>query len=492
MNRILVLGCLAALFLAGSAAFADDAAPGASGAAPTEEPPKNVTTSAGTWSEGASTERVIDADSILRATPPGATERVLSPWSGSARLWYRLRTTDDPDSIWDTDQDLYAYLRLKYRDENLPGLSGSFHGRVTLDLDDFGNVDGFNVYDSIWDTYGDRLNGRIYHAWLNYHFCHAPVADVRVGRMWEDVGEFITLDGARVESARFGPKQIGVAAIGGIPYYTYDTSRSEDYVAGLQLFGNPWGGAEMEFDWTYIANDNVYGDVDGNLLNFVWNQRFGTTGLLRAQYEHLDEEARLVRVTVDKSWLAQDLVARGYFYSLLNYQSELVYDLDAYYWVVRAFEPYWTANASLSKGLGSCFDVEGGFTIRRLYKEEDEGVYNRDFEQYYLALGSDDWLLPGLALTLSGEYWNGTDDIWTGVFDIEYRPSRRWRFLLGTDYAAYSYDIYADEERVDVYSVYGRIAYRPSPRWTFDVRLRVEHDDYGTYTTFDAAAQVNF
>jgi len=493
LTRVLALGCLVALFLAGRLAWAEDPAPTAPSAAPTKAPPKNVTTSAGTWTEGSTTAREIDADSVLRATPPGATERVLSPWSGSARLWYRLRTTDDPDSEWDTDQDLFAYLRLKYRDENLPGLSGSFHGRMTLDLDDFGNVDGFNVFDSIWDTYGERIDGRIYHAYLNYHFCRAPVSDVRLGRMWEDVGEFLTYDGVRVESARFGPKQIGVAALAGIPYYFYDdSSRSDDLIAGVQIFGNPWNGAEMEFDWTYIANDNVYGDVDNNLLNFEWNQRIGSTGLLRAQYQHLDEEARLVRVNVDKTWTGLDLVARGYFYTLLNYQAEMVYDLDAYYWVVRAFEPYWTANASVSKGIGSCFDVEGGFTIRRLYKAEDEGIYNREFEQYFLALGSYDWLVPGLSLTLSGEYWNSTDDIWTGIFDVEYRPSRRWRFLLGTDYSAYSYDIYADDERVNVYSVYGRIGFRPSPRWAFDLRLRVEDDDYGTYTTVDASAQVNF
>ena len=236
----------------------------------------------------------------------------------------------------------------------------------------------------------------------------------------------------------------------------------------------------------------VYGYQDNHLFNLTWNQRIGQTTLTRLQYQHLDEEARLLRAIVDSTLPNSDVVLRGYFYSLLNYQAEMVYDLDSYYWTELALEPYWTANASASKGIGSCFDVEGGFTIRRLYKSSDVGTYNRDFEQYYLAAGSYDWLLPGLALTLSGEYWNSGDDICTGVFDVEYRPSRTWKFVLGTDYAAYTYDLYADAERENVYSVFGRVGYRPSPRWYFDVRCRVENDDYGTYTIFDATAQWNF
>ncbi len=505
MYRVLVLGCLVALFLAGGPAWAESPPSDAAPPAPSGSPaPKNVTTPGGSWAEGAArpgttlttsmtADQPIDPDSVLRAAPSGDTVRVLSPWSGSARLRYRLRTTDDPDSNWDTDNDLYAYLRLKYRDENLPGWSGSLHARLTLDLDEFGDVDGFNVFDSIWDTYDNRFNGRVFHAYANYHFCDGCISDVRFGRMWEDVGEYVTFDGVRVESSRFGSKKIGFAALVGIPYYFYDTSRSGNFIAGAQVFGNPWQGAEMGLDWTYFKNgDAVYGDQKNNLFNLTWNQRIGQTTVARVQYQHLDEEARLVRANVDSTLPNSDVVLRGFFYSLLNYQAEMVYDLDAYYWAALALEPYWTANVSASKGIGSCFDVEGGFTIRRLYKDSDIGVYNREFEQYYVAAGSYDWLIRGLSLTLSGEYWNSSDDIWTGTFDIEYRPSRTWKFVLGTDYAAYSYDLYADEERESVYSVFGRIGYRPNPRWYFDLRCRVENDDYGTYTTFDATAQFSF
>ena len=41
---------------------------------------------------------------------------------------------------------------------------------------------GFNVFDSIWDTYDDRLNGRVYHAYANYHFCSGFVSDAQLSQ----------------------------------------------------------------------------------------------------------------------------------------------------------------------------------------------------------------------------------------------------------------------------------------------------------------------
>jgi hypothetical protein len=449
---------------------------------------------AGAGAYGPVTEGMVTEGMVLRATPPGTTPRLGSPWSGSLRLMLRHRGTDDPayTDDWETDNDLYTYLRLKYRDEGLPGLSASFHGRLTGDLDDFGNVRGFYPFDNITDTYADAVNARIYHAYLSYRLCNSPVAQVRLGRQWLDVGEYITFDGLYAESARTACGCFGIAAFAGIPTYLFEPEIEGDFTGGLQLFAKPWKGGELELDWTHVQDRNVYGDMENDLFNLVWNQRIGTASTARVQYQHLDDEPRLFRGSIDAVWLEADAVVRGYFHTLLNAQAERAYDFDYYFWAALDLEPYWQGHVAASKAIGTCLDAEVGFTMRRLFDSADEGVYNREWEQYFAAVSSYDWLLEGLSLTLTGEYWNSTEDFWTAVFDIEYRPSRCWRFVLGTDYSAYQYDIFLDDELENVYSVYARVGWRPSQRWNFDVRVRVEDTDYGTYTTLDAMAQFNF
>jgi len=177
---------------------------------------------------------------------------------------------------------------------------------------------------------------------------------------------------------------------------------------------------------------------------------------------------------------------------MLNFAEESVYDFDYYYAVQLALEPYWTGNLAVSKGIGEFFVLEGGASLRQLYDDADESRYNRNFEQYYGSISTDDWLVRDLRLTLAGEYWSGDDDIWTATFDVDWRPSPCWRFRLGTDYSAYRYDMYADAERENVYGGFLRASWEPSASWRFDVRLRVDDDDYGTWTTLDAGVAFNF
>ena len=391
------------------------------------------------------------------ATPCG----VLLPVD-RARCSLRYRLPDDRRSRlhWDTDNDLYAYLRLKYRDEDLPGWSGSFHGRVTVDLDDFGNVDGFYVFDSIRDTYDDRLNGRVYHA-----YAELPTsATARLRRPprsacgWTSASTS-PIDGIRVESARSARGSIGFAAFVGIPHYFYDAVTSGDFVAGAQVFGKPWKGAEMgaRLDATSRTTSNVYGDrgqppvqPDVEPAHRPDDHRPGS------QYQHLDEDPRRVRAIVDAVW---PNVRRGRprrtSTRCSTTRRELVYDFDYYYWTALALEPYWQANASASKGIGSCFDVEVGFTIRRLYDEVGRRAPTT-------ASGSSTsrpsppttGCCRGLSLTLSGEYWNSTDDFWHGGLRHRVPPvARAGGSSLGTDYAAYSTTSSRMTERENVYSV---------------------------------------
>ena len=52
--------------------------------------------------------------------------------------------------------------------------------------------------------------------------------------------------------------------------------------------------------------------------------------------------------------------------------------------------------------------------------------------------------------------------------------------------------MYADAERENVYGGFLRASWEPSASWRFDLRLRVDDDDYGTWTTLDAGVAFNF
>ncbi|MFV1958862.1 MAG: hypothetical protein ACC662_05550 [Planctomycetota bacterium] len=318
------------------------------------------------------------------------------------------------------------------------------------------------------------------------------IEKVQIGRLYADVGEYLRFDGVRAISRPFGRGQWQVAVFGGLPAYIFADSPDGNWEVGFQLTGKPWKKADVELDYTYISNNKIYGPLGDGLLNLTVNQRFGQSSVVRLTYQNLDENPRLLRLTLDSLLPKSDVTIRAYFSTLITAQREMVYDFDYYYWVALALDPYWMGNISVSKGIGEFFSVEGGASGRQLYTASDEGRYNREFGQYFLTLASYDWLVDNLDMSISGEWWNSDDDVWTVTFDVDWKPSRCWRFALGTDYAAYRYDMYADVERERVFGGYVRASWRPSTRWRFDLRLRVDDDTYGTWTTLDAGVQFEF
>ncbi len=502
MSRILATTCLVLILLAGSA-WADDAppsdAPPNGPSTPEMLPPGGgavappVTTmlpEQGGTLLGRELEDQLTIDDVTRAVPGDAFRSWQSPWQGSVRLRNRFRHTTE--SGQQNDNDLYAFLRLKYRDEMDPGWSASLHGRATLDTDYFGDTDGFYAYDSITDTYSSRLNGRLYHLYANYRWARGVLEQIRFGRLYVDIGEYMLLDGAQVWSRPFGRGYWQFSLFGGVPAYLFTSSPEGDWTAGAQVTGRPWKGADLRVSYAHVQNDQIYGLLRNNFADVTINQRFGLSTLARLTYQQLDDDPRMVRLTVDSVLPAPDLTIRGYFQTVPTVQEERVYDFDYYYWSTLELAPYGMLNLSLAKGIGEFFSVEGGISGRWLYSAQDEGTYNREFEQYFITLASYDWLVDNLDMSISGEWWDSDDDIWTVTFDVDWKPSRCFRLSFGTDYAAYRYDLYADVERQNVFGGFIRASWRPSDRWRLDARLRMDNDLYGTWTQFDVGLQYDF
>ncbi len=424
---------------------------------------------------------------VLTAAPPRLTFSEL--FHGSIRVRYHGRFTGS-----DSDNDGFAYLRLNFRDEDDVGLSGSFYGRLSHDIDGHGDDGSFFVFDSVTDSFTHRVNGRVYHAYVDYRpCCGTPLNRVRVGRQQIDGGEFFLMDGVHVRLSEYGLRRVQLSVFGGVPTHLFEGSPDGDVIAGASLSVRPWGGAEARADFVYLEDDNqFYGEVENDLLTLSLRQTVGPFATARASYQHFNGEPRYGAFAFDAYLPRRRALVRGAFRGLFTAQNEQVFDLDPFFAVAQRLEPYFDAHLAVSKELGRCFHVEGGIATRRLFDDADEGTFNREYQRYHLSLSSFDWPCHALSMSLTGEWWQGDEDIASVTFDLDYRPSERWRIRAGTDFALYRFDFFGNRERQNARGVFVRATYRPGERWRFDGRVRVDHDDFDTYTTVRFGAEMDF
>lgn len=488
-----------------SVAEATDAAPQPSASAedePEDEPEAEDDADEGPAEEPADGEagppgneaylRQIDPETG-RWVPAPEIRQAVQPWRkrfhGSVRVMGRARWGDG-----ERDTDLYQYLRLEYGREECPGWSGSFHGRLSQDLD--GNIDndGFYVFDSVTDTFGDRVVGHVYNAYLNYRPARGYLEELRFGRQYIDGGEYLHMDGVRATFRPGGPRGVGVSVFGGIPSHLYESSADGDVMAGFSVEVPLGRGGTARADYVYLEDDNrFYGSETVNLISLEARGQMTRSLYGRAQYQHLNGEPRYLTGELSWNHLRRDVFVRATWRALLETQNELAYDIDPYFAIAQQLEPYWDGSLSVAKGFGNCVYVEVGAAGRQLFDDDDEGRYNREFERYFAAVSIEDIGLKHLDLTVTGEIWEGgEDDIYTMSFDLEYRPSPCWRGRIGTDFSLYRYDFYADDERIENYGYYVRITHRPNKRWRYDGQIRIDDDDFDTYVTLRLSAELSF
>jgi hypothetical protein len=315
-----------------------------------------------------------------------------------------------------------------------------------------------------------------------------------VGRQFLDAGEVFHMDGVDVESgAACGLWNARVHVFGGVPVYLYESWPQGNWMAGMGVELEPWCGATVRADYVHIRDENdYYGEVENDLVSVELRQRIGRDASAWARYQHLDDHPRYVDLTYDAYLPRPDVTVRAHFRSLLWQQTAQVYGLDPYFAILQDLEPYYEGYASVAKAFGERFDVEAGATGRWLYDPASESRYNHEFQRYFLTLSTTDWPFCNVSLVATGELWQGDEDIATGAFEIQYDPSPRWRFRLGTDFQLYRTDFFADEERIDSRAVYAEARFEPNRTWRFDARLRWEDDDYATYLVFTVGASYRF
>ncbi len=407
---------------------------------------------------------------------------------------YRLRWTSG-----ESDQDLYQTLSLRAGDPQKNRVSAVFLGRLSEDIDGGGNVEGFEVFDSIDDTHDHAVAGRFYSGYVDLRrfgwMDRAHLEFVRAGRQsFDESVETFVFDGGRLDTRPFKDLQnLRLTAYGGLPAHIYESSPSGDAVAGAGMEARTLPGGRGRVDWTYIADRRDDGHFENHIVSVALWQMIGSRFDLHGRYNLLDGETRDYLVRGNYREASLDLLLQASFHQVVMTIRELSTELDPYFSMVQELRPYWEINLLASKGLGEHFVIDGGVDARELRDESDEGTYNHDFRRYFVTPATVEWPLPGMSLSVTGEIWDSeVDEVTSFGAELRQKLFKVFQVAGGTYYSLFKFDQFTAEEKTRVRTFYGKLEYRLAK----DVRLHAlyefEKDDEFEYHTVDVGLRCSF
>ena len=414
-------------------------------------------------------------------TPPppaeGAAPVPAAPRSsvrGSVAARYRLRRTGE-----DADQDLSVSTTLDFGVQDRDRITGRFSGRGFWDLD---GIQRDNAWNGLDESFDDRVNGYVYEAYVDWRDL-GPLERARLGRQpLLDTPVALDFDGVHLESQRHGDLKAVVSAHAGVPVRYWEASRAGDSTFGAALRLQPVPTAAVRLDWMHIEDETFTFDGSDDLLSASWRQAIGASSTLLGKHTWLDGKPR-------------DLVLRGFghaaslgldvnlaYKELLTAQQQQSTDLDPYFPVLQAYEPYRQLEASLSQQASRDVAITAGCDLRRLRDPGDEGQWNREYTRVYAGPSLQRLFGEDLTLSVQGELWDASGSSYrTCSGDLRWRLSPAATATLGSSYARFGYDSFSGIERDFVRSHYLRLQYRPRPSLRLDGTMAFEDNDEDRY-----------
>jgi hypothetical protein len=410
------------------------------------------------------------------AAPATAEASASGRWfRGMLRSRYVGRWTSD-----DSDDDLLGILSLDVGDAAKDPLTAHVFGRVTYDLD---GRDA--TFASINDSYGSRLDGLLYDAYVDVHSIDAlPL--VRLGRQSVDETPLpVWFDGAHVACGEIG--EIGLQAGGylGASTHFYESSPSGDLVAGAYAQAKPWHGGKLRLDYMHLEDETRLRSRDDDLLGASIWQAIGKRLRADAAYTRIADRDRDMRIRAHFTDAEHDLFVRLGYYRLLRTQGDLVLEADPFYNALNELHPYGQYSLVASKGLGEHLRLQAAADLRRVEDSGDVGFYNRDYDHYSGTVELFDFGIEQLSLSGTVDFWDSNAQlVRSWGFDADYAYSEDGSLALGTYYSLYKYDIFSNTERDHVRTWFLRLRHELSASVTLDSDFEIEDDDYDTYNRF--------
>jgi hypothetical protein len=298
-----------------------------------------------------------------------------------------------------------------------------------------------------------------------------------------DTPVVVWVAGGWAETEDLTELKIRVGAYGGLPVHFYESSPEGDLIAGGYAQVRPWEGGRVRADYMYVDDEYYFGEHQNELIGVgAWQDLFDRVQL-HALYTWLEQESRdvLVRATYREPDI--DLLVQASWYRLFQTQEQYAIEFDPFYNSTLEYDPYDQFRGLVSKGFGDHFVVDGGADARRLRNSRDEGPYNHEYERYFVTPSMKDLPWKGLSVSVTGEFWNSDDDIWSWGADVTQKLNDQLKGSVGTYYSLYKYDYYANEERDDVRTLYLRLRYRLATGVRVDGGYEYEHSDLDTIHT---------
>lgn len=422
---------------------------------------------------GGATSRPAAESRAAEEEPEGAWARTMLD------LRYVFRTTSDRR---ERDQDLFQDLFAE--GGYVPkGLRFELAGRLKEDIDGRPRVSTFrDVYDT-WD--------RPVHGYLTTAFLEAldrgPLERARVGRQYYEQGVNVRFDGALLESTHLGDA-VKLLAYGGVPVHLFESSPRGDWLVGGAIELVAITRTEVRFDYVHLSDarpdlarakqrDGVARDAvrDDDLFQLTVKVRpTEELGFLVRASTFLRDATRVEAEVVWRDADA-DLVLRARWEALIGAPRERTIDFAPFDAVLGRYEPYHSFRADVRKGLGDHLALSTGASVRDLFRDRDEGPFNRELVRVYGQVDVMSWPWEGLDLTGTVEWYRDLARAGVSYFTGTGEASQRIGDVTvsgGSSYAAYKQDTFFIDERENVRTYFGRLVWRPV-RW---LRLRLSYE----------------
>jgi hypothetical protein len=375
----------------------------------------------------------------------------------------------------DDDHDLDEVLWLEIGDPEKDRVSGRLMASVLADLD--GHESASSPLFSLADTYDSSLHARLFEAYADVK--SSKLSALRLGRqmIWR-TPELAWFDGVLVETPEWRRERIRLGAYGGVPVHLYESSPESDAIAGLFVENRPWNGARARLDWMHLEDERRTAEHEDDLFGLGLWQGIGRSARVEARYTNVEGSSRDVRAAATWFDVDRSLLVQLSHYRLLETQDALVLELDPFSETLQELFPYDQTRLVASKGFGESLDLQVGADLRRVSDEDDVGVFNHDFERYFVTGTLPETLPADLSLALTLEAWESDPtDVRTWGADLSRRFGDRLDLSLGSSYALYEYDALLGRERDDVRTSYVRGRWRRSERTSFEAGYEYQDDD---------------
>jgi len=396
------------------------------------------------------------------------------------------------------DNDLLTYASVRFGTTNKDLITLAFSGRGALDLD--GKEAAVGAFRSIDDRYSKDLTGRLYTAYAELGGgkrspLHGYVDRVRAGRqILYDVPQTLYLDGVSIQSSPIPTLwDLVLTGYAGVSNHIFEASSGGDIAAGAGLRVSPWESGTLQFDFMHATDDYLGTTTADDLYGLRLSQRLSEGVQLNGHVNLMGPDARDFGLNLTWADPEGDASLTARYDALFSDQKSRTIDFDYYTTFLSTYYAYHQFELHGHKGFGDSLFIDGGAQVRVLEQESNEGVFNHEFQRYFLTPGVTGWPSEDVTASLTFEYWDSNGDEF-GAFglDVDYEIDPRWTASGGTLFELFRYDSLLDQERQDVQVYFGKLQYKASDSLRFRARLEFEDGDTEDFLTFTLSTTVTF